>query len=194
MGHKDINTLVLAFGEKVLLRDGLPSDADAYSRWMTHGEWLEYDAPWETRGASGNSEGAGRGFVKTFVEERASPRNRAIIATTENRPIGWVNWYSEKRFPQACCVGIDICEDDCLNKGMGTEALRLWIRYLFLSSDVHRIGLNTYSFNKRMIRVAEKVGFTPEGAEREIIQWQGQWLDRVRFGMLRQERNKKGGM
>ena len=187
MSPKHIEVLVLASGEKVIIRDGLPSDADAYAQWMTRGEWLQYDAPWETGGPSGKGEGVARGFVKTFVEELASPRNRAIIATKENKPIGWVNWYSEKRFPQSCSVGIDICEDDCLNKGMGTEALHLWIRYLFLNSDVHRIGLNTYSFNKRMIRVAEKVGFIPEGADREIIQWQDHWIDRVRFGMLRQE-------
>jgi RimJ/RimL family protein N-acetyltransferase len=192
MSQEGVNILVIASGERVLLRDGLPSDADAYARWMTHGEWLAYDAPWETAGQSGKVQGSGQGFASMFVEERASPRNRAIIATTENRPIGWVTWYSEKRFPQACCVGMDICEDDYLNKGMGTEALRLWIRYLFLNSGVHRIGLNTYSFNKRMIRVAEKAGFIPEGADREIIQWQGHWLDRVRFGMLRQE--WKGGM
>jgi RimJ/RimL family protein N-acetyltransferase len=37
------------------------------------------------------------------------------------------------------------------------------------------------------MRVAEKVGFVREGAERELMQWQGEWLDRVHFGMLRKE-------
>ncbi len=45
----------------------------------------------------------------------------------------------------------------------------------------------TYSFNPRMIRVAEKLGFMHEGTEREVINWQGEWLDRLCFGILRKE-------
>jgi RimJ/RimL family protein N-acetyltransferase len=38
-----------------------------------------------------------------------------------------------------------------------------------------------------MIRVAEKAGFVYEGVEREMVQWQGKWLDLIHFGVLRQE-------
>ncbi|MGD8626968.1 MAG: GNAT family protein [Anaerolineae bacterium] len=38
-----------------------------------------------------------------------------------------------------------------------------------------------------MRRVAEKVGFVYEGAERELLTWQGQRLDRVHYGLLRRE-------
>jgi RimJ/RimL family protein N-acetyltransferase len=110
-----------------------------------------------------------------------------VIALLDERPIGWVNRYGEKRFPDTWMVGIDICEDDYLEKGLGTEALRLWVDYLFANSTVHRIGLDTWSFNPRMMRVAEKLGFALEGAQREVLQWQGEWLDFVHYGMLRKE-------
>ena len=115
------------------------------------------------------------------------PRKRAMIATLEGEPLGWVNRYGDKSFPEAYRVGISIGEDAYLNQGIGTEALGLWVDYLFSNSDVHRIGLDTWSFNARMMRVAEKLGFVREGAERELIQWQGEWLDLVHFGMLRRE-------
>jgi hypothetical protein len=38
---------ILISGPKIVLRDRLPSDADRYVYWLDHGEWLEYDAPWE---------------------------------------------------------------------------------------------------------------------------------------------------
>jgi RimJ/RimL family protein N-acetyltransferase len=38
-----------------------------------------------------------------------------------------------------------------------------------------------------MMRVAEKLGFVNEGAQRELIEWQGKWLDLVHYGMLRGE-------
>ena len=95
--------------------------------------------------------------------------------------------------PHVCFVGIDICEDAYLNRGLGTEALRLWVNHIFSTSDVHKIGLETWSFNPRMIRVAEKAGFVREGCQREIRQWQGEWLDLVQFGILREEWQEEQG-
>jgi RimJ/RimL family protein N-acetyltransferase len=154
---------------------------------MTDGEWLQYDAPWETDFKSLKE--ARERFVEKFLHDSSSPRHRAIICMKEdqNKPRGWVNRYGDKRFPSAWLIGIDICEDAYLNKGFGTEAFRLWVNYLYSNSDVHRLGFDTYSFNKRMVRVGEKLGFAHEGKEREIIYWQNEWVDRLHFGMLRRE-------
>jgi hypothetical protein len=38
-----------------------------------------------------------------------------------------------------------------------------------------------------MARVAEKVGFVYEGRQREMRLWQGEWLDLLHFGILREE-------
>ncbi|MBN1810953.1 MAG: GNAT family N-acetyltransferase [Anaerolineae bacterium] len=177
-------------GERVILRDRQPSDVESYLRWQTSGEWRLYDAPWEGVRTSMTAEDEGA-FRTRFLEqcqyELPVPRKRATIAAQEGEPLGWVNRYGDERFPEAYLVGIDVCEDAYMNQGIGTEALGLWIGYLFSNSDIHRIGLDTWSFNERMIHVAEKLGFVREGAERELIQWQGKWLDLVHFGMLRKE-------
>jgi RimJ/RimL family protein N-acetyltransferase len=181
---------VIASGEQLVLRDRLPSDADSYLRWQTHGEWLRYDAPWEDGPAleTAEEEEAFRArFLETCQQELPVPRKRAMVAMREGKPLGWVNRYGDKSFPEAYLVGIDICEDAHLNQGIGTQALGLWIGYLFSNSDVHRIGLDTWSFNGRMMRVAEKLGPVNEGAQRELIEWQGEWLDLVHYGMLRGE-------
>jgi RimJ/RimL family protein N-acetyltransferase len=70
---------------------------------------------------------------------------------------------------------------------MGTEALELWVDHLFKISEIHKLCLDTWSFNPRMIRVAEKVGFISEGRQREMRLWQGEWLDLLHFGILRDE-------
>jgi RimJ/RimL family protein N-acetyltransferase len=111
----------------------------------------------------------------------------AIIAMKDKRPLGWVNRYSEPHSPDTVMVGINICEDDALNRGFGTEALGLWIGHLFSDSGVHRLGFDTWSFNPRAMHVAERVGFVHEGTQREVLQWEGQWLHLVHFGMLRTE-------
>ena len=177
-------THIIARGDLVLLRDWLASDVDAFVRWMTHGEWRLFDAPWEDVNANWDRDW----FVRQFKRKDKSWLSaRAVIATPEGIPLGWVNRYGEKENPHVCCVGIDICEDAYLNRGLGTEALRLWIDHLFATSDVHKLALETWSFNPRMIRVAEKAGFVYEGRQREVQPWQGQWLDLMLFGLLREE-------
>ncbi len=180
----------LAIGRQTVLRDRLADDAALFVQWQISGEWRYYDAPWEGFHTTLTPEQQAE-ITRRFLEKCAGPlpfpRQMAMIVTPAGKPLGWVNRYSYERFPEVWYVGIDICEDAHLNKGIGTEALALWVDYLFHNSTVHRLALATWSFNPRMLRVAEKAGFIREGAERELFQWEGQWLDRIHFGMLRQE-------
>jgi RimJ/RimL family protein N-acetyltransferase/uncharacterized damage-inducible protein DinB len=181
---------VIASGPRVLLRDRDPADVENYVRWQTTGEWREYDAPWE-QGPPLETEEQKAGLRRRFLHVCAEPaphfRESALISTTEGRALGWLNRYGGGASPSACKVGIDICEDEFLNRGLGTEALSLWIDYLFSNPALHRIGLDTWSFNQRMARVARRVGFAPEGAEREQVRWRDEWLDLLHFGLLRRE-------
>jgi len=110
-----------------------------------------------------------------------------IVHRENNRIIGMVNRYMEEGFPKVFYIGIEICEDKYLNRGIGTEAFKLWIDYLFTFSGAQKIECHTWSLNPRMMRVAEKLSFIVEGRERELIQWQDKWQDRIRYGLLRRE-------
>jgi RimJ/RimL family protein N-acetyltransferase len=188
---KDASLLIIARGERVILRGWLATDCESLVRWRAHGEWRLLDAPWFGYRTVTTAEQAKRDrewFMKQLNGGEDSWLNRrAVIATPDNTPLGWINRYGEKKNPHVCFVGIGICEDAFLNRGLGTEALRLWIDHLFATSDVHKLCLETWSFNPRMIRVAEKVGFMYEGRQREMRHWQGEWLDLLHFGILREE-------
>lgn len=176
----------IASGDNIILRDRLPSDVDRFIYWQTHGEWRLLDAPWEGVWTSLTTEQEGdirRQFLELCAGELPSPRESAIIAGKDGQPLGWVNRYVEERTPDTWMVGIGICEDDVLNKGLGTEALCLWVGYLFTASAVDRIGLDTWSFNPRMGHVAEKVGFAIESVKHEAREWEGRWLDLLHFGL-----------
>jgi RimJ/RimL family protein N-acetyltransferase len=176
---------ILAKGELVLLRTHMKTDSGPYQRWQTQGEWLSLDAPWE-RNQEDKEQNQGGKKQKSPEEDSSASQKMAVITTLTNRPLGWVTRYS-KRNTTIWHVGIDICEDEFLNRGYGTEALTLWVDYLFENSNIHKIGLDTWSFNPRMIKVAEKIGFIYEGRQREMQFWQGEWLDLMHYGMLRKE-------
>jgi len=190
MSNSEMAINVLARGDRVILRDRLPSDLDSIIRWNFHGEHLKFDAPWERMGVSWTEEQIEKfkeGFFEKFKKELPIPRGSAIIATRENIPIGNVNRYYHKDIIDAPFIGISIQEDEYLNQGLGTEAFKLWLDYQFSNSNIHRIGAETWLFNPRAIRILEKVGFKLEGVQREMREWEGQRLDKMLFGMLRRE-------
>jgi RimJ/RimL family protein N-acetyltransferase len=186
---KDLASHIIARSERVILRRWLASDVNQFIYWLSHGEWRLIDAPWHGYRTVTTAEQEKRDrewFTQQLNGGEESLLNRsAVITITDNIPIGTIG--REEKTPGVSLIGISICEDAYLNRGPGTEALQLWVDYLFTGSDRHKLGLDTWSFNPRMIRVAEKVGFVYEGRKRALRQWQGEWLDLLQFGMLREE-------
>ena len=192
---------IIENGDLIMLRTLVETDRDVYMRWQTQGEWQLLDAPWaqntteekkdnERKKKQTNTQDDSAPKNQTSLKDDSVPKKRAVIATIENKPLGWVNRYRWKNSPIVWFVGIDICEDDYLNRGYGSEALRLWINHLFANSEYHKLCLDTWSFNPRMMWVAEKIGFIPEGSQRHMQFWEGEWLDFMHYGMLREEWEK----
>jgi len=177
--------MILSRGKGVLLRDYVASDLPTYIRWMREeGTWKRMDAPWEQdEDWREETRKVHEARFSEFLGCQDSPKMRAVIEV-DGDLIGWVNRYQEDKHSDACMIGIDICEDEMLGRGLGTAALRLWVDYLFSSGVFHRIGLATYSFNGAMQRLAGKLGFREEGRQREIHHWNGEWVDRVLYGLL----------
>jgi len=79
------------------------------------------------------------------------------------------------------------------DRGIGTEATRMIVDYLFDEIDdppVNRIELEVYDFNRRGIAVYEKVGFRSEGVRREALLWEGGFHDAIIMSVLRRDRDR----
>ncbi|NQU04875.1 MAG: GNAT family N-acetyltransferase, partial [Calditrichaeota bacterium] len=150
MDKTDCERGVIASGDKVILRDYVPTDIDSIIHWNFHGEHLKFDAPWEHVNKKWTDEQIANfreGFLERISQKKTVPRGNVIIASMDNVPIGSVNKYFQKDIKDAPLLGISIKEDEYLNQGLGTEALKLWLDYQFANSDCHRIGAETWSFN-----------------------------------------------
>ena len=73
------------------------------------------------------------------------------------------------------------------NRGLGSEATRLIIDYVFQHLPINRIGLEVYAFNPRAIHVYERCGFTREGILRSALYWDGEYHDAILMSILRDE-------
>lgn len=84
-------------------------------------------------------------------------------------------------------IGILIGEAGYRDKGFGTDATRVLLRFAFNEVNLNRVYLRVFDYNGRAIRSYEKVGFVQEGRERQAIWRENTYHDVHLMAILREE-------
>jgi len=153
---------------RVLLRDMTEGDIKDYVRWWTRElRWAETDAPWESDDLPVPEENARRSWTAFWEEIRNLPPDafrQKFEIEADGRHVGWVCSYLDLGYldnPENIrAVGIDIPDVSVWGRGVGTEALRLYLDYLRARGHTAAYT-QTWSGNTAMLRVADKLGFSP---------------------------------
>jgi RimJ/RimL family protein N-acetyltransferase len=174
-------------GKCIILRDEPhDSDTDDLYRWCNLEEWNYYDEPDHVfKAISREQFDAWRGSPHSVVPGH----QRCEIDNRQGQHLGWVNCYQPDQQAGSIYVGIDLPESDTWGKGYGTEALYLWVDYLFRQTPLQTIHLKTWTGNERMKRIAYKCGFrelsrSPHRADFSI---RGEPLEFVEYAVSRSE-------
>jgi RimJ/RimL family protein N-acetyltransferase len=110
------------------------------------------------------------------------------LRTIENdRLIGFVAIHSIEWNNRTGLMAIGIGDSTNRNKGYGSDALKLILRYAFHELNLDRVGLEVIEYNNGGIRAYEKVGFQHEGRKRSIVYRDGTRYDLIVMGVLRAE-------
>lgn len=181
----------------IILRDMIESDIEDYVRWFTiQQEWENWDAPWEKEDTCQESERKKWTEYYESVKARLDDTRRLKFEIEwNNRHVGWVSsyhidenyeWVKKIKDGQISylAVGIDICEPDVYGKGIGTNALRVFINYHFENGE-KELYTQTWSGNIRMIRLAEKLGFVECDRDVDKREIDGQKYDGLTFKLER---------
>ncbi|MGV3488702.1 MAG: GNAT family N-acetyltransferase [Tuberibacillus sp.] len=143
-------------------------------------EWKKWDAPYYPY-----FKPSYRSFRHQYQSELAE-KNRYLIYSGELL-IGMVTFYWEHQPSNWLEAGIVIYRPEYWNGGYGTEAMFLWVDHLFKTLPIVRCGFTTWSGNKRMMKVGEKLGMTLEARLRKCRLYNGVYYDSIRYGILREE-------
>ncbi|MCB9232329.1 MAG: GNAT family N-acetyltransferase [Bacteroidia bacterium] len=181
--------------KKITLRDWEAVDLEEYRKWNTGSHvWMDFDGPYYPPLEISAIERFSAECLKTIESgDWPIPRQKMVIANVEeNKLIGLVSWYWQSEETNWKSIGIVIYDPENWSKGIGFEALSLWINYLFESDpDLMRLDLRTWGGNGGMIRLAEKLGFTEEARFRKARKVRGEYFDSVGMGILREEWDSK---
>lgn len=180
----------------IILRDFIESDIEDRINWETvENEWQLWDAPWDYEGKEEQelTEDLERYKAKMQLwaeQQKADCELRTgfqICINNDARTyIGWCNAYRINESYEIiqtkglCAVGIDIPAMTARGKGFAASALVLFIQYL-LKNGEDEIYTQTWSGNKRMIGLANKIGFEEcmrKANERKV---DGQFYDGLTF-------------
>lgn len=101
--------------------------------------------------------------------------------------IGCVRLWRISRINRNAMLTIFLGERSRWGKGLGSDALRLALRYGFDELSLERVELHVFGFNKRAIRSYEKVGFRTEGIRRGALYREGEFHDILVMGIRRFE-------
>jgi len=172
-------------GKSVLLRPFKRSDISYFLRWFNDPEVVQYLDMYLPM-----TEMSEEKFIEELGTTRAGSDVLFVmeaIKGASTKPIGNCGLHQISPKDRNAVFGIIIGEKDYWSKGYGVEGARLIINYGFQQLNLHRISSAAVAFNERSIKLHKKLGFREEGRLRQAMFKNGQYHDRVEFGILREE-------
>ena len=152
----------VAAGKLIRLRKKRLSDAEADYRWRRDPELARYDAAAPLRISFAD-------FLVTYQEDLRYPspfRRVYAIDSLDGTHIGNVMYYNIDERRGEAELGITIGERPYWSQGYGRDAVQTFVRFIFQSSSLHRIYLNTLDWNARAQRSFGAAGFTQSGVNK----------------------------
>jgi RimJ/RimL family protein N-acetyltransferase len=110
----------------------------------------------------------------------------AVILLSTGRLVGFGGLFDISRAMTASLF-VGIGERDLWGKGLGTEATRLICEYGFFFRNLYSVKVEVNGYNRRAIRVYERLGFKLIGRVRGAIVLNGNRYDQVLMDLLRDE-------
>lgn len=108
----------------------------------------------------------------------------AIIDRKSNRMIGGCSWRPRAMDPAAGDIGYTLAPE-FQNQGLGTEAVRALVDWIFQERSAKRVEATVFVGNERSRKVLLSLGFEEEGLWRAKVAKRGRRIDEWAFVLLR---------
>ncbi len=163
-------------GTRVVLRPLAASDLRRCVKWFSDPQVIHF------LGRSHPVTLAGEERWFRDYERRADEQIFAI--EVDGTHVGNLGLHRIDRTHRKAEIGIVIGEPDYWDRGFGTEAMDVALRYAFGVLQVHKVSLEVLEYNQRALRTYERLGFQREGVHREDVYKDGRFVNVVRMSLL----------
>ncbi|KMJ57634.1 GCN5 family acetyltransferase [Bacillus sp. LL01] len=158
-------------GSKITLRPFMPEDLPYIEECLRDPEVNKY--------TGGTENDFDEEVVRNWYATRNEQKDRLDLAIVDNAAgvvVGEavVNLYQEDKNSMNFRIMIGPRGRD---RGLGTEATKLMVDYVFDHTALSQLTLSVFAFNQRAIKVYEKVGFVLESVDKNELEYEGEWID-----------------
>ena len=167
-------------GERVVLRAVEPDDLHQLWRWRNDLELfqlVEGDPPTPI---------SVERFEAEF-EERLQGPSVELAIDLDGRLIGRCGMFEFDELARNAKIGVTIGEREVWGKGIGRDVVEVLLAYAFHERHLHRVWLDVLATNERALRCYRSAGFVEEGRQRQHAWVDGEYVDLVLMGVLRDE-------
>ena len=126
---------------------------------------------------------------RLFEDRENSPTDDsfAVHLEGEDEPVGVVSLTNINETNASADLSVILGATEDRDRGTGTEAIRILLRYAFEDSGLNRVGLSVFEFNEPAIHTYEKLGFKNEGRLRQAIRRDDDFHDAILMSILAHE-------
>lgn len=131
-------------------------------------------------------------FVEQAMLAAKDGAHYIIMHCIDDLPIGYVSIINidYDNFSADCMIEIGASE--YWGQGLGPMAMEVIMEYVFNELNLNRLGLQVFSFNKRALKMYQRLGFVEEGRKRQAICRLGTYYDIVMMSLLKKEFQANG--
>jgi len=171
-------------GERVRLASPEPEHARVLASWLNDPEvWIPFgmDLPTSVE------------LERRWIAEQVGMKdevNLLVLEKVSGRPLGLVGLRNIDGVNGSARLAVLIGESGERGSGLGTEAVSLMLAYGFDYLGLRRVNLAVLEGNEPALRMYARLGFVEEGRERRAQLRGGEYLDRLHFGLFKEEFNR----
>jgi UDP-4-amino-4,6-dideoxy-N-acetyl-beta-L-altrosamine N-acetyltransferase len=121
------------------------------------------------------------------IKNDSSRKQFIIIDNKSGNPIGAVNLMNIDKANLHCDWGYYIGEDEFRMSGHSIEAEYMILKYAFNELSLNKVYCQTLSYNKKVLSIHKKFGFSTEGILRQHYKESDNFADVVLMSILKDE-------
>ncbi len=181
MADKEKTSVVFLASSRLILRPPQKGDIKSFVVWRNDQEVGQYTFSYLPAFESDE---------ENWLAGLAERKNRDIILameTNEGELIGKIELRNIFWKDRVATLIINIGNKEYWGKGYGMEAVKILLRYAFVSLGLRKICLSVFGNNKRAIACYIKCGFEQEGMRKEQFYKDGRYEDEILMAIFKKD-------
>ncbi|HHU04618.1 MAG: GNAT family protein [Saccharofermentanales bacterium] len=168
-------------GERVSIRNFEAGDYQAFAELFADEDVLYFYLPGKLQTYRGDA------LAELLADWNDLDTSFVFTVLQEDKPIGLITCESVDFDMGHLETGIALISVSERSRGLATEAMNLFIAYLFQDLGLHRINARIIGGNAASVKLFQRLGFEHEGLQREFVRRGSTYLDMNLFGLLEQD-------